>query len=201
MFGTEQPAPHPNPPSDLAVRELPIIKIQPSWYRIHQTRYGALHFGASGRSRFDAPNEAYGVMYVALQHHGAFIETFGSQTGTGVISEAELSLRSISCLETQQKLRLVDLTGAGLAKLGADGRLCTGDHWLSQQWAFELWQHPIQADGIYYRPRHDLDQYCAAIFDRTSELWSIQDTQNCNSRNFSATLADILDTYGFGLID
>jgi hypothetical protein len=201
MVGPKQLPAHPAPPSDLAIRELPTIEIQSSWYRIHQTRHGVMFFGKLGQNRFDAPNQAYGVMYVALQPHGAFIETFGSQTGIGVISEAELSLRSISCLETQQKLRLVDLTGAGLAKLGADGRLCTGDHWLSQQWAFELWQHPIQADGIYYRPRHDLDQYCAAIFDRTSELWSIQDTQNCNSRNFSATLADILDTYGFGLID
>ncbi len=201
MSGTEQPTPHPDPPSNLAVRELPIIEIQPSWYRIHQTRYGALHFGTSGRSRFDAPNEAYGVMYVALQPHGAFIETFGSQTGIGVISEAELSLRSMSRLETQQKLRLVDLTGAGLARLGADGRLCAGDHRLAQQWAFEPWQHPIQADGIYYRPRHDQSRYCAAIFNRTSDIWSIQDTQHCASRAFKATLADILDTYKFGLID
>jgi hypothetical protein len=61
--------------------------------------------------------------------------------------------------------------------------------------AFELWQHLMQVDGIYYRARHDLDQYCAAIFNQTSELWSIQDTQHCTSRAFSATLADILDTY------
>lgn len=201
MSGTEQPTPHPNPPSDLSVRELPIIEIQSSWYRIHQTRYGALHFGSSGRSRFDAPNEAYGVMYVAPQPQGAFIETFGSQTGIRVISEAELSLRSMSRLETRQQLRLVDLTGAGLAKLGADGRLCTGNHRLAQQWAFELRQHPMQADGIYYRARHDPSRYCAAIFNRTSELWSIQDTRLCNSRAFSATLADILDTYDFGLIN
>lgn len=199
---TEQLAPHPNPPSDLSVCELPIIEIQSSWYRIHQTRYGSLHFGLSGCSRFDAPNKkSYGVMYVALQPHGAFIETFGSQTGIRVISEAELSLRSMSRLETQQKLKLVDLTGAGLAKLGADGRLCTGDHHLAQQWAFELWQHPMQVDGIYYRARHDPSQYCAAIFNRTSELWSIQDTQRCTNRAFGATLADLLDTYEFGLID
>jgi RES domain len=201
MSTQEQPAPHPAPPSNLAVRELPIIEIQSSWYRIHQTHHGALFFGTSGRNRFDAPNQAYSAMYVALQPHGAFIETFGSQTGIRVISEAELSLRSMSRLETRRKLRLVDLTGAGLAKLGADGRLCTGNHHLAQQWAFELWQHPMQADGIYYRARHDLDQYCAAIFNRTSELWSIQDTRLCNSRAFSATLADILDTYDFGLID
>jgi RES domain len=201
MSTKEQPAPHPAPPSDLSVRELPIIEIQSSWYRIHQTRYGALHFGSSGRSRFDAPNKAYRVMYVALQPHGAFIETFGSQTGIRVISETELSLRSMSRLATRQQLRLIDLTGAGLAKLGADNRLCTGDHRLAQQWAFELWQHPIQADGINYRARHDPSQHCAAIFDRASELWSIQDTWQCNSRAFSATLANILDTYDFGLIN
>jgi hypothetical protein len=77
----------------------------------------------------------------------------------------------------------------------------SNNHHLAQQWAFELWQHLMQVDGIYYRARHDLDQYCAAIFNQTSELWSIQDTQHCTSRAFSATLADILDTYEFGLIN
>jgi hypothetical protein len=106
----------------------------------------------------------------------------------------------MSCLQTTRSLKLVDLTGPGLSKIGADGRLCTGNHRLSQRWALALWQHSMQVDGIYYRARHDLSHNCAAIFDRAMDCWTVKQTLRCTGNEFKETFAEILDHYEFGLI-
>jgi RES domain len=200
MASAKYPAPHPEPLKNLSSQTLPLIQLHQPWYRIHQSRYEPLHFGNS-RYRFDAPQQEYCLMYVAQNPEGAFIETFGANTGVRVISNDELSLRNISCLQSSHPLNLVDLTGAGLAKIGADGRLCDGDYQIAQRWALAFWQHPIQVDGIYYRARHDPSQYCAAIFDRAAGGWHIIQTLRCASQEFRGILANILDRYEFGLIE
>lgn len=188
-------------PVDLQARELPVIQVEASWFRIHKTRHSPLYYGRFGKNRFDAPAQEYGVMYVALDPHGAYIETFGSQTGIRVVSTDELSIRSISELTCKRPLKLVDITGPGVVHLGADGRLATGAHRVAQGCARALWSHPVQVNGIYYPARHDLSQHCAAIFDRAKSVFDIANTQGCISRSFSKTLATILNTYQFGLVD
>jgi hypothetical protein len=200
MTANQPLTPHPEPPKDLSTRNLPLIQLQQSWFQIHQSCYAPLHFGSTGY-RFDAPGQEYRILYIAQHEQGAFIETFGANTGIQLISNNELSLRSISYLQNARPLNLVDLTGAGLAKIGADGRLCDGDRQLAQPWALAFWQHPMQLDGIYYRARHDLSQYCAAIFDRAAEGWQITQTLRCASQEFRGTLANILDRYAFGWIE
>jgi hypothetical protein len=200
MASAKHPAPHPESPQNLSSQTLPLIQLRQPWYRIHQSRYKPLHFGNSGY-RFDAPQQEYCVMYIAQNPEGAFIETFGANTGIRIISNDELILRSISCLQHTRPLNLVDLTGAGLAKIGADNRLCDGDHKLAQRWALAFWQHPMQVDGIYYRARHDPSQYCAAIFNRAAEGLHIPQTLRCASQEFRGTLANMLDCYEFGLIE
>jgi RES domain len=197
----ERPSPHPEPPADLFERTLPLLHMQDSWYRIHRSAHNPLYYGQSARNRFNASNKEYGVMYVALNPDGAFIETFGSETGVRIVSKSELSSRSISILASQHPLNLVDITGPGLAHLGADGRLCTGDHKLAQRWAMALWEHPAQVDGIYYRARHDLSQTCASIFDRTKIVFDIVNTRTCTSKSFEKDLALILESYQFGFIE
>ncbi|WP_404788993.1 RES family NAD+ phosphorylase [Altericista sp. CCNU0014] len=200
MASAKNPAPHPEPPKHLSTQNLPLIQLQQSWFRIHQSRYEPLHFGNSGY-RFDASGQEYRILYIAQYEQGAFIETFGTYTGIRIISNDELSLRSISCLQHSCPLNLVDLTGPGLAKIGADSRLCDSDHPLAQRWALAFWQHPMQVDGIYYRARHDPSQYCAAIFDRAAEGWHVTQTLRCASQDFRGILANILDRYEFGLIE
>jgi len=196
----ERPGFHPEPPANLREQKLPVIQIQQPWFRIYKSHHNPLYFGQTGDNRFDAPAQEFGVMYIASDPHGAFMETFGSQTGIRVVSASELSIRSISELTCMRLLKLVDITGSGVAHLGADARLATGSHRIAQLWAQELWSHPDQVDGIYYRARHDLDQTWAAIFDRAESVFEIANTQLCISRNFSKTLATILNTYQFGLV-
>lgn len=195
-----RPAPHPDSPEDLASRKLPLVQLEIAWFRIHKSQYSPLYYGYSGRNRFDAPKGEYGVMYVGADSCGCFIETFGWQTGYQVVAISELRLYSMSQLQSQRQLSLVDLTGSGLARIGADARLCNGEHRLAQKWALSLWSHPENVDGIYYRARHDPSRYCAAIFDRAQADITIAQTQSCWSDDFRETLAYILDTYEFGLV-
>jgi len=195
-----RPAPHPDPPEDIATRKLPLVQLKSAMYRIHKSQYSPLYYGNSGRSRFDAPNREYGVMYVGTDSCSCFIETFGWQTGYKVVAISELRRYSISQLQSQRQLTLVDLTGPGLARIGADARVCDGEHRLAQKWALSLWKHPENVDGIYYRARHDPSRYCAAIFDRAQADIAIEKTQSCWSDSFRETLVNILDTYEFGLV-
>jgi len=51
--------------------------LEQPWWRFHQCRFGAVHFGRSGNSRFDppqGPQGAYSVLYAATDVHGAFME-------------------------------------------------------------------------------------------------------------------------------
>ena len=69
-------------------------------------------------------------------------------------------------IETTEPLRLVDLTGPGLPRLGADARLADGDHQVSQAWSAAFHGHPDRPDGILYRARHDPSRFAVAIFER-----------------------------------
>ena len=69
--------PHPEPPPDLPAHELPLVTLEQPWWRFHQCRFGAVHFGRSGNSRFDppqGPQGTYSVLYAATDVHGAFMK-------------------------------------------------------------------------------------------------------------------------------
>lgn len=52
---SNKPGLHPEPPNDLNTRTLPILELNSSLWRIHQSCYHPLYFGRSGENRFDAP--------------------------------------------------------------------------------------------------------------------------------------------------
>ena len=200
---------HPLPPVDLASRSLPIVRIKATWWRVYDTFYpDPIFFGRTGRNRYDAPVDAsgarpYGVLYVARDPHGAFVETFGHATGVRVIDRTALAHRGIAKVTASRPLRLVDLRGSGLARIGADEALCAGpDYTVSQAWSAALHDHPKAPDGLIYRARHDPSRFSVALFDRVSPVIrarpvgkSFVDPKN------ERLLADLLDTYDFGLID
>jgi hypothetical protein len=149
------PEPHPEPLSDLNAQPLPTYMANGPWVRSHATLHSPLHFGRAGLNRFDAPGGQYGILYLAADIHGAFIETFGRALGVRTITVARLASRLFTEVRQTRPLRVVDLTGPGLARIGADGRLSTGAYDLSQRWALALHEHPDRPDGLLYRSRHD----------------------------------------------
>lgn len=198
--------PHPEPPSDLAARPLPLVSEVRVWWRLHQCVYGPIYFGNSGRNRFDAPEgarDAYRVLYAAGDTHGAFIETLGRATGVNRVDMQILRETCLARIETQRPFTLVDLTGAGLARIGADERICAGDDYtLCGRWALALWHHPQQPDGLFYRARHDPARRSLALFDRQTTVDAVEGFAHgalADPHNV-ALLSGILDTYQFQLL-
>jgi hypothetical protein len=142
------------------------------------------------------------VLYLGKDAHCAFIETFGHQTGrTPFVTEAELRARELSVVTANRPLRLVDLRGEGLARIGADAELTTGsDYDLSRRWALAIYNHPHHPDGILYRARHDPRRTSLALFDRAEKDIAARGTGTLLAPVHARLLADILDTYGYGLI-
>jgi RES domain len=167
--------------------------------RIHRTRHLATFFGRSIDGRFDAPLGEHGVLYAAEDVYTAFVETFGQSTGVNTVTTTALAERSLSRVEVIRPLRLVDLTGPGLARIGADERLCSGEHEVAQRWAAAIWRHPSQPDGLLYRARHDPSRRCLALYDRAETAVRVTLLGGMLDPALSGTLGDILDTYAFGL--
>lgn len=193
--------PHPDPPSDLAARTLPVRSTRRAWFRIHRLVFGPLFFGRSGDNRFDAPAGEFGVLYVGADAHCAFIETFGHATGVRVVDRQELALRGLARVIPQRPLRLVDLTSDGLARLGADARLTAGESYEPpHRWALAIHEHPKKPDGLLYTARHDPARICAALFDRAEPVLRVASLGSLGDPAHDALVGRILDTYDFGLV-
>ncbi|AKT42250.1 RES family NAD+ phosphorylase [Chondromyces crocatus] len=193
--------PHPNPPSDWARLEPLIRKFRRAWFRIHRTMHEPMFFGRSGANRFDAPREEFGVLYAAADARGSFIETMGRLPAHRLVPWAEISARGLAKITPKRALRLVDLTSEGLARIGADSRLTSGDSYdLSQRWILALHEHPEKPDGIVYRSRHDPSRLCAALFDRIAPDLDVEKLGTLAAPDHTKLLASILNRYDFGLV-
>ena len=191
---------HPEPPVNWAERPLPLVSHKSSLWRIHSKRRDALFFGKTGDFRFDDPAHEFGVLYTSVSWFGAFVETAGHRTGRGLITDAWRVQRVLCEIIPSRVLRLVDLRGRGLARLGVDARLVTGEHALAQRWSRALWLHPSKPDGICYPCRHDPSQSAVALYDRARRALKVCPVGTLSDRKMDARLSDALDRYGFGLI-
>jgi hypothetical protein len=190
--------PHPDPPRSFRVF---VTLVSHGWCRIHAVKHDPLYFGREPSNRFDAPAKEFGVLYVAKDFHGGFIETFGHSTGVRFVTAAELRRRGLAVITPKRKLRLADLRAEGLARMGADAELTSGsDYDLARRWARAIHDHPRQPDGILYRARHDPSRTCAAIFDRAASDLAESRLGTFHHKVNRFLLADILDTYKFGLV-
>lgn len=164
------------PARELRDRPLPTILLPKSHpvFRLHDARFAPMHFGASGDNRFDAPDGRFGILYLAQQIPGAFVEVFCRQRQRW-IAETALARFHMSEFHSSRDLQLVDLAGKGLVQMGLDARICTGDYRLAQQWADAFHEHPDQVDGVFYVSRHDPEQKLMALFDRTQPLLTVRE--------------------------
>ncbi len=207
MASTERPEAgppglHPEPPPGLDSRPLPLQVTAQPWFRSYPAGRDPIYFGRAGKHRFDAPGGEFGTLYVGQGVHCVFVETFGHQTGEAdFVTSQALEARALARIEPQRPLRLVDLSGSGLARLRADARLTSGAVSVAQRWALAFSQHPDRPDGIYYRSRHDPDRVCAAIFDRAQPVLESKILGRFADQANEKVLGEILDTYRIGLIE
>ena len=194
---------HPEPPEAFDSAQLLIRKFpaRTAWFRVHRAIHEPIHFGRSRANRFDAPAGEFGVLYVSGDAHGAFIETFGHATGTLSVSEAELRARELSLVRASRELRLVDLRGEGLARMGADSQLTGGtDYGLAQRWALAIHEHRRRPDGILYRARHDPARTSVALFERVRPMVKATPRGSLLAAKNVRMLGEILETYRFGIV-
>lgn len=194
---------HPDPPPDLHKIFLPIKEIKGPFWRFFREKNSPITFNRENTHRFNAPGEEFGILYLGLSEECAFIETYGWLTGIKMISETDLKKRRLAKVTNNRTLNLVDLTGKGLALIGADNRICSGcDYEIYQKWSLKLWAHPQQPDGLLYRPRHDPSEKAIALCDRKhimDDLF-IEDIGPLHSPLNVKLLDRILNHYDFRLI-
>jgi hypothetical protein len=190
------------PPHDLDERELPIVRLEGPWLRLHAAGREPVFFGRTDLNRFDDPEGEFGVLYVAEDAFGAFIEVYGRDPGLNLVAETDLRGRVLSEIAVEGGLRLVDLTGAGAARIGATGAISTDPHELMRPWSRAIFEHPSSPEGVYYRLKHDLDRKGVAIFDREGIVGAVRSKGRGTLMDPGnvGMLGEILEEYDFGLI-
>jgi len=193
------PKPGPLPPADLATRDPPIeaLPAGATFVRIHRSTLDPLHFGNSGDNRFDDPERRYGVCYAARSLEGAFAETCLREVGETLVPLSRLAERSATVVTVTAELRLVELHGPGLARLGATAALSSGTYDVSQPWSRAIHDHPARPDGIVYRSNHDNGELCVGLFDRCRDR--LRPGAATGLMQDRARLAMLLERYKIGL--
>lgn len=201
---TNFPGDHPEPPSDLDGRSPLLLTVTPGtlFSRIHNRTKVPVFFGKTDRNRFDAPDGSFGVVYLGFDEYCAFIETFGQDTGIRIVTRRALEQRHLTYLELTEPLNLIDLAASGgLARIGADARLLSGSHVISQRWSAALRNHPSKPAGLVYPARHDTARNACALFDLSDSILRVTNTACLLTPQHALLLAAILNTYNFGLVD
>ena len=161
----------PRPPADVLSRR-PRIASAPAGtivHRFYSTAFDPIHFDTGLDGRLNAPDGSYGVLYVAKAIEGAFAETFLRQPGRRQIPADLLARKGYARLRLTRRMNFILLAGQGLGVLGATAEVTHGggSYDLPQTWSTALHRHPVVADGIAYHARHDDDETCYAVFDRS----------------------------------
>ncbi|MDP9477511.1 MAG: RES family NAD+ phosphorylase [Actinomycetota bacterium] len=184
-------------PPDFERKRLHVVRRSGPWQRLHPEEYSALYFGKDLKNRFDDPRSKYGVLYVAEDEFGAFVETFLRNPSLTLVAKDELVKRRLSEIEASADLSLVDLTGKGLQHAGVTGEISTAPH--DETWALSraIHDHPSRPDGIRYRLKHDLERIGIAIFDRVEVVGlGVRSRGSLADPSNVALLGKILEEYG-----
>lgn len=171
--------PPPSPPADLGTRKPSIqtLKAGAELRRFHAARdasgtlYDSIFFDKSKKGRFNDSAGTFGVLYAAATESGAFAESFLRTPGRQVRAADFVSDKAYARLKTKRELRLIRVTGKGLAPIGATAQVTHSGllYDVPQAWSTALHDHEVKADGIVYTARHDDEELCYAIFERAKD--------------------------------
>ncbi|MGV1867607.1 MULTISPECIES: RES family NAD+ phosphorylase [unclassified Rhizobium] len=190
----------PLPPADFQSRKLQIVSIavRSVMHRFYTSTFEPVYFDRSDLGRFNAPDGSYGVLYTARNIEGAFAETFLRTPGNPLIDIGFLKRKAYVRLSATRDLRMVNLTGQGLAVAGATAEVPHSGlpYRAPQAWSRAIFDHGENVDGIAYHARHDDTQVCYAIFDRADPAVS----ETARKLNLDADwFWRVAEEYGSGL--
>lgn len=190
----------PLPPPDLSTRKPDIVTLKRGslCHRFHNARYDPVHFDRGPGGRLNAPDGAYGVLYVSERPAGAFAESFLREPGRTQLAADMIARKAYAQCLVSRPLRLVRMAGPGLAKIGATAEIPHGSlpYDAPQLWSQALHAHPGGFDGIAYSARHDDDEVCYALFERAADSISA----GLRLRKLDEEwFFDLMERYGVGL--
>jgi hypothetical protein len=152
------------------------------WVRLSRSPSTEPFYSTSASQRFDDPtttpaSNRFGVLYIAENLETAFAESVIHENslfraGRFEVSHGDLHARQavsfgLPHAKGSSVLHLVDLTGAGLKRLGLDAGLCSSPTYATaQRWSRAIYDAAGGADGIVYMSRQNSTGCCAAVFDR-----------------------------------
>jgi hypothetical protein len=190
----------PRPPRNLA-RRVPLrrtLSAGSELHRFYRRTHEPLFFDRGPGGRFNAPDGSFGVMYLALEPAGAFAETFLRNPGESLISLGQLTARGYACYRLVGDVVLIELSGPGLARVGATAEVCHGGlpYDVPQQWSGALHAAFPDTAGIGYMARHDDQTLCVALYDRHQTALAEMAREVDLDQDWVMALAD---RYGIGI--
>lgn len=168
-----------NPPAadfstlELKTKNLSVEKLK----RIGRRNSGEPYFGKHGVNRFDDPNKVFGTCYCGQDLGTALAETVLHdelpENGQFKISQDVLDDRFLITYATGAKggqLKIADLTGASLKRLGGNNALSSDYPYATTQlWSAAVFNHPAKVDGFEYYSKQLNDKKAVVLFDRSAE--------------------------------
>ncbi|QEI07717.1 RES family NAD+ phosphorylase [Pigmentiphaga aceris] len=155
--------------------DLDIALIDPATlFRVSGHATGEPYFGRSGGNRFDDAEKQYGTCYVALSLVTALAESLlhdlTPRAGQYRISAEDIERRFVHSFEGPA-LRLANLTGASLNRLGGHGELSgTPSYEIPQAWSKAIFDHAAGVDGFIYMSRLMNTEKAMVLFQRGNSL-------------------------------
>ena len=151
--------------------QLTLVTVAPAaLVRISRHDSGEPHFGRTGGNRFDDPDRQYGTCYFGLSLALAMAETLLHDAvavrGQFPVHPESIASRFVIAF-SGRPLRLADLTGASLKRLGGHAALSgNASYRLPQKWSQAIHRHPDAVDGFVYMSRHLNTERAVVLFDR-----------------------------------
>ena len=165
------------PPADftdlpLHIRNMCVTSLK----RIGRHGSGEPYFGKHAANRFDDPHKRFGTCYCGPHLDTAIAETVlhdeVPEKGQFRIRQEELDTRYLVTFAEGSGsgvLRLADLTGSHLKRLGGDNSLSAEYPYdVTQQWSAAVHAHPANVDGFVFVSRQLNNKRAVVVFDRAS---------------------------------
>lgn len=151
------------PVPDLSGRDLSptVSPAGTTWSRLYLSRYPEPLGWGFGVSRFSDPHDEFGVVYFGESLKVCLLEVMlgraaENHQGTIEIAESELFDWRRAIVRQDADLKLVDLRGDGLVRLGMPSdALRHSVHGQGGQWARAIWRHADGIDGLIFPSRHN----------------------------------------------
>lgn len=140
------------------------------YFRICRTQHvlSEPYFGTFAVYRFDAPDKSFGTLYCADLFKTCFCETVLRDNPDLRVKKTDYDNRSLSLLVVDvNALNLVSLHGDAARALGFDHADLLGkDYSITQQIAYDIYNHPSEPHGIVYQSRFNSPRLAMVLFDR-----------------------------------